>query len=177
MSNKSKLTSIHQRSEYDHRKHFFVNSYPWLFPSGIGDIYDLERGEVPINEWGQHLLQYYDGQFLEDSLFDYFCIIPSRDTQITARAISSLNLIASLVKPTIYSRIEKTASTKNTHYIQMLRSFSRNKKGSDNYWRSRTKDLRHWIMHHVARGHAPPTFFITLSCAENWWIDLKCLLA
>ncbi len=59
----------------------------------------------------------------------------------------------------------------------MLRHFSRNIKGSDNYWRSRTKDLQHWIMHHVARGHGPPTFFITLSCAENWWIDLRRLLA
>ena len=24
--------------------------------------------------------------------------------------------------------------------------------------------------------HGPPTFFITLSCAENWWPDLRCLL-
>jgi hypothetical protein len=59
----------------------------------------------------------------------------------------------------------------------MLRHFSRNIKRSDNYWRSRTKDLQHWIMHHVARVHGPPRFFITLSCAENWWIDLKHLLA
>jgi hypothetical protein len=59
----------------------------------------------------------------------------------------------------------------------MLRSFSRNIKGSDNFWRSRTKHLQHWITHHVARGHGPPTFFITLSCAENWWIDLKRILA
>ncbi len=59
----------------------------------------------------------------------------------------------------------------------MLRSFSRNIKGSDNFWRSRTKDLKHWITHHVAKGHGPPMFFITLSCAENWWIDLKHLLA
>jgi hypothetical protein len=40
-----------------------------LFPGGFGDIYDIERGEVPIKEWGQHLLQYYDGKFLDDSLF------------------------------------------------------------------------------------------------------------
>jgi hypothetical protein len=59
----------------------------------------------------------------------------------------------------------------------MPRSFSRNIKGSDNFWRSRTEDLQRWITHHVARGHGPPTFFITLSCAENWWIDLKRLLA
>ncbi len=59
----------------------------------------------------------------------------------------------------------------------MLRSFSRNIKGSDNFQRSRTKDLQHWITHHVARGHGHPMFFITLSCAKNWWIDLKRLLA
>jgi hypothetical protein len=59
----------------------------------------------------------------------------------------------------------------------MLRSFFRNIKGSDNFWRSRTEDLQHWITHHVARGDGPSTFFITLSCAKNWWIDLKRLLA
>ncbi len=36
------LTSIHWRSEYNHTKQFFVNSYPCLFPGGVGDIYDLE---------------------------------------------------------------------------------------------------------------------------------------
>jgi hypothetical protein len=40
-----------------------------LFLGGFGDIYDIGQGEVPIKEWGQHLLQYYDGQFLDDSLF------------------------------------------------------------------------------------------------------------
>jgi hypothetical protein len=29
----------------------------------------MERGEVPIKEWGQHLLRYFDGRFLDDSLF------------------------------------------------------------------------------------------------------------
>ena len=56
-------------SEYDHTKQIYVNSYPWLFPGGVGDIYDIERGEVPIKEWGQHLLRYFDGRFLDDSLF------------------------------------------------------------------------------------------------------------
>ena len=59
----------------------------------------------------------------------------------------------------------------------MLRYFARNIKGSDNFWRSKTEDLKHWINHHIARGNGPPTFFITLSCAENWWPDLKRLLA
>ncbi len=55
---------------------------------------------------------YYDimmDNFLKTHYLDYFFIIPSRDTQITARAISSSNLTASLEKPTNCSRIEKTA--------------------------------------------------------------------
>jgi hypothetical protein len=32
-------------------------------------MYDLSCGKVSIKDWGQHLLQYYDGRFLEDSLF------------------------------------------------------------------------------------------------------------
>jgi hypothetical protein len=58
----------------------------------------------------------------------------------------------------------------------MLRYFAQNIKGSDNYWRSQTDDLEQWINHHVSRGHDPPTFFITLSCAGNWWPDLRRLL-
>jgi hypothetical protein len=35
-------------------------------------MYDIEHGKVSIQDWGKHLLRYYDGQFLEDSLFGLF---------------------------------------------------------------------------------------------------------
>jgi hypothetical protein len=35
-------------------------------------MYDMKRGKVSIKEWGKHLLRYYDGRFLEDSLFSLF---------------------------------------------------------------------------------------------------------
>ncbi len=66
------LTSIHQRKQIRPHKTIFVNSYPWLFPGGVSDIYDLEQGQIPIKEWGQHLLHYYDGRFLEDPQFGVF---------------------------------------------------------------------------------------------------------
>ena len=59
----------------------------------------------------------------------------------------------------------------------MLRYYARNIKGSDNYWRAKTQELESWIQHHISRGRGPPTFFITLSCAENWWPDLRRNLA
>ena len=58
----------------------------------------------------------------------------------------------------------------------MLRYFAQNIKGSNSYWHSRSDNLEQWINHHVSRGHGPPTFFITLSCAKNWWPDLRRLL-
>jgi hypothetical protein len=58
----------------------------------------------------------------------------------------------------------------------MLRHFERNIRGSDNFWMSKTEDLKHWITHHIACGDGPPTLFITLSCTENWWADSKHLL-
>ena len=59
----------------------------------------------------------------------------------------------------------------------MLRYFSQNIRGSDNYWRMKAEELEQWIAHHIARGRGPPTFFITFSCVENWWPDLRRLLA
>ncbi len=58
-------------SKYDIKK-IFVNYYPWLFPGRIGNMYDLTCGKVSIKEWGYHLLRYYDGRFLKDSLFGLF---------------------------------------------------------------------------------------------------------
>ena len=62
-------------------------------------------------------------------------------------------------------------------YIQVLRYYAQTIKGSDNYWRGKQMELENWIQHHVSRGRGPPTFFITFSCAEYWWPDLRRNLA
>jgi len=78
--------------------------------------------------------------------------------------------------PTI-EELKNQIANGDERYIQMLRYYSRNIKGSDNYWRARTEELESWVNHHIARGRGPPTFFITFSCAENWWPDLRRLMA
>jgi hypothetical protein len=78
--------------------------------------------------------------------------------------------------PPTVQELQRQLELKNTRYIKMLRYLARNIKGSDNYWHARTDDLEQWINHHVGKGHGPPTFFITLLCAKNWWPDLQCLL-
>ena len=77
--------------------------------------------------------------------------------------------------PTI-EKLKRDLAAGDDRYIQVLRYYARNIKGSDNYWRGKTQELESWIQHHVSRGRGPPTFFITFSCAKNWWPDLHCFL-
>ena len=149
-----------------------------MFPGGVGDIYDIERGEVPIKEWGQHLLRYFDGRFLDDSLFglSLYNTIQRHTNNKEGNFFFNSDRFIGKNPPTV-QELKQQLRNKDTKYISMLRHFSRNIKGGDNFWRSKTEDLKHWITHHIARGHGPPTFFVTLSCAENWWPDLKRLLA
>ncbi len=108
---------------------------------------------------------------------DYSCTTWYKVTPVIVRVTSSLNQTDSLEKnPPTVQELQRQILQKNCRYINMLRYFARNIKGSDNYWCFRTDDLEQQINHHISRGYGPPTFFITLSCAENWWPDLRRLL-
>jgi len=61
-------------SEYDNTQEIFVNAYPWLFPGGIGDLYDPEFGDRGIQpkHWARHLLNYEDGRFARSQMFTLY---------------------------------------------------------------------------------------------------------
>ena len=59
-------------SEYDPTQSVYCNTYPWLFPGGVGYLYDIKRGKRCPKEWGSHLLHYYDGHFINDQMFSLF---------------------------------------------------------------------------------------------------------
>ncbi len=104
---------------------------------------------------------------------DYSCITPFRDTPVIDFLAS--DRFIGRIPPTV-QELQRQLELENTRYINMLRYFARNIKGSDDSWRACTDDLEQWINHHVGRGHGPPTFFVTLSCAKNWWPDLRHLV-
>ena len=170
--------SFFKPSEYDPTESVFVNSYPWLFPGGIGDLYDMERGKWSVKEWGRHLLHYYDGRFSSDQMFSLFVFnaIERHTNNTQGDYFFNSSKFIGENPPTIEELKEKLANGDDT-YIQMLRYYARGIKGSDNYWRGKTMELENWINHHVAAGRGPPTFFITFSCAENWWPDLRRIMA
>ena len=58
--------------KYDPTQSVFCNTYPWLFPGGVGDLYDIKRGQHCPKERRRHLLHYHDGRFLKDQMFSLF---------------------------------------------------------------------------------------------------------
>ncbi len=153
--------------KYDISKNIFVNSYPWLFPGGICDMYDIEHVKVSIQDCEKLLLWYYDGRFLKDSLCGLFLYntIQRHASNREGNFFLDLDRFIGRNPPTV-QELQRQLELKNTWYINMLRYSARNIKGSDNYWHARTNDLEQWNNHHVGKGHGPPTFFITLSCAK-----------
>ena len=49
-------------------------------------------------------------------------------------------------------------------------------KGSPGYWRAKRGEVYTWISHHVQAGNGAPNFFLTFSCAEYQWEDIKRLI-
>jgi hypothetical protein len=131
-------------------------------------MYDLIRGKVSIKEWGNHLLQYCNGRFLEDSLFGLFLYntVQRHSSNSKGNFFLTSDQFIGKNPPTIQV-LQRQILPKKCCYINMLRYFAQNIKGSDNYGHSCTNDLEQWINHHVSRGHGSPTFFITLSCPAN----------
>ena len=64
----------------------------------------------------------------------------------------------------------------NTRWLERLCYYSQHVAGSAGYWRAKRAEVYTWINHHVESNHGPPTFFITLSCAEYMWPDIKRLI-
>ena len=48
--------------------------------------------------------------------------------------------------------------------------------GTAAYWRHKKAELYSWINHHVEQGRGAPSIFLTLSCAEYFWPDIRRLL-
>lgn len=156
-----------------------MRSFPWLFPGGIGDIWDCERGPLDIRDWCKHLLKYYDGRFQRDQLFTLYAfnMIQRHDNNSGGNFFVNSPSFVGREPPTVED-LKRDVANGNTKYVNVLQYYSASKiRGSDSYWRGKTEELKTWIDYHVAEKHGPPTMFVTLSCAENWWPDLMRLLA
>lgn len=168
-------------SEFDSTEQIFVNAYPWLFPGGIGDIYDNKRGKVrDVSLWAKHLIRYHDGRFLNDQMFTLYVFnVRQRHMNNTKGNFFYTNkhfLGAKDRPPPTVEELKDQVHNGDFTNINKLRYLARGIRGCDSFWRAKTEELESWIDYHISRGHGPPTLFMTFSCAENWWPDLRRLM-
>ena len=157
----------------------FVNTFPWLFPGGVGDIKEPNRDsstDKNPHQWANHLLHYFDGRFAKDKLWSFYVTnyIQRHHNQKSGRFF--INNFVKYNCPESIQELKQQLRNGNTTFVDKLQYYSQKMKGSDAYWRSKKGELLSWIHHHLQKGNGPPTLFITLSCAEYYWPDIIKLL-
>ena len=150
------------------------NAFPWLFPGGTCDIYDEVRGKEDIGDWAKHLMKYMDGRFERDHIWSlYVSNLSNRHHNYKRGSYFVNNPEKFGTLPTV-EQLQEQIRQGNTKTLERISWFcNSNIPGCDAWWRSKTEEVHSWIDYHIGEGHGPPTHFITLSCAEFWWPDLR----
>jgi len=161
-------------SEYSDEQ-IFCLAFPWLFPGGVGDINDPRLHEIDISDWAQNLLYYEDGRFAKDKLWSFFALNFIFRRRNEAQSRFFVKDFVGDSPPSLNDLKNKIASG-DTTFIDKLMYFGKNISGSSAYWRSKKAELYSWINYHIEKGRGAPNVFMTLSCAEYFWPDLKRLL-
>ena len=154
------------------------NAFPWLFPGGIADIYDDVRGKTDIFSWAKHLTKFMDGRFQRDHIW---CLYVSNIVKRHHNYMKGSYFVNNPDKfgsmPTV-EKLQEEIRNGNSKMIDRISWFCKtNIPGCDAWWRAKTEEVHSWIEFHIGEGHGPPTHFITLSCAEFWWSDLRRIVA
>ena len=61
-------------------------------------------------------------------------------------------------------------------FVNHLTYWNERTKGSNPHWFKKRSEVHAWINEHMQLNNGPPTYFITLSCAEYFWPDVIELL-
>ena len=161
-------------SEYS-VENLFPKAFPWLFPGGVGDFLDYRFKSLDVSQWAKQLLLYEDGRFAKDKMWGFYTLNYRERRKNQGRGTFYVNKFSNEKEKTVEEIVEEIKKGKSS-WIEKISYFSSNIKGSAGYWRQRRNEIYSWISHHVEKGHGAPTFFITLSCAEYWWSDIKRLI-
>jgi len=166
--------SVKPVSEYGDDK-IFCLAFPWLFPGGIGDVNEPRRKQINASDWATNLLYYQDGRFAKDKLWCFFALnfIIRHRNQSSSRFF--VKGFMGRTPPTL-QELHQRIRNNDQDFVDKLCYFNKSVHGTAAYWRSKKAELYSWINHHIDSGHGAPNLFITLSCAEYFWPDLKRLL-
>jgi hypothetical protein len=164
-------------NEYDDELHIFCMAFPWLYPGGIGDFtayYDA-CGRISLEGWLKNLLTYHDGRFARDRAWCFF----ANNYANRRRNQSAGNYYVKdfhKFGPQSLEDLQEMVEKGDDQWINDICYFGGKVLGSVPYWRRRRDEIHSWIQYHVSQGSGSPTAFMTLSCAEFHWPDIKRLI-
>ena len=162
-------------NEYDKTSKLFCKAFPWLFPGGRGDFNDYSEVKETIDDWMRRLLYYQDGRFAADKMWAFFALNYSvRKKNMDSGAYFVNGFFDD--GPQTLEELQDCIKEGDIGWINRLAYFSYHVKASPGYWRFKRSEVYSWINHHIQCGHGAPTLFITLSCAEYHWKDIKKLV-
>ena len=162
-------------SEYGSNTNLFCKAFPWLFPGGLGDFSQYREGEETIEKWAKRMLLYEDGRFAKDKMWCFYVLnVSNRRANQSSGAFFVNNWFKSGQQT--LDEIRRDIKAGNTKWIDKITYYSKRIRGSSAFWKAKREEVYTWINHHVNAGNGPPNFFITLSCAEYHWKDIKRLI-
>ena len=155
----------------------FAGASPWLFPGGVGDVVDDSGEDTQKNHtWLERLIRYQDSRFEIDKMFSFYANDYCQRKLANNNAGFFVKCVCGKIPPSL-QHLKEDIEENDFSFINKLLYFSGALKGTDSYWRRKKEELNEWMLYHIEQKHGPPTFFITLSCAELWWPDLQRLMA
>ena len=146
----------------------FTRAFPWLFPGGIGDPKVFEGH---VSDWGEMMLFYEDGRFAKDPIFPFYAmnyVIRQRNSSSGSFFIDKFHSGC----PHSLEELKKSIQNGDTKFVNNLTYYNKRVYGSTSYWHHKRAELYAWLNHHIEVGHGPPSYFITLSCAEYYWKEI-----
>lgn len=161
--------------EFDSNLKIFALAFPWLYPGGIGDCNDQVTKKQPLKQILTQQLEYFDGRFAKDRLW---CFYSYNYLQRHMNQTSGGYFVNKFYEncPGTAAELQNEIKKGNFSCINHLTYYSNRILGSPSFWRSQRNKANSWISHHVEEGNGAPSLFLTLSCAEYQWPDIKRLL-
>jgi hypothetical protein len=153
----------------------FSNAFPWLFPGGVGDL-DENKLTIPgyAAKWLKTMILYFDGRFCKDPTFCFYALNFKQRHQNSS---SGAFFITDFIHPysTDLDSLKSNIESGKDDFLEKLLHYSSKIRGSPSYWKSQKFKVFSWANRLIELGKLP-TLFISLSCAEHFWEDLKRLL-
>lgn len=163
-------------NEFDPEVSVFAMAFPWLYPGGVGDV-DAWRNtnHIPLKEWLKKMIQYEDCRFARDKMWCFYALNYFQRQQNNDQGGFYVKSFYDN-GPKNLDDIKEEIRKGNLSWIDKLTYFGNRITGSDSYWRSQRDTVYSWINFHCHMKHGLPNYFITLSCAEYHWPDIKRLV-